>query len=85
MPDFSKPIIAAYIDVDLASSTRTCLKYLYPLLFPKGVFFSQDGHLPLVIDVFSDEKFWEKEVGFNKPLIAGLGKKKLIKVIKPKS
>jgi len=32
MPYFKEPVAAIYLDVDLASSTRTCLKYLYPLL-----------------------------------------------------
>lgn len=83
MPKFSKSIVAIYLDVDLASSTRTCLKYLYPLLVPGGVLYSQDGHLPLVIDVFKDDEFWKKEVGYPKPHIEGLGKKKLIKIVKP--
>lgn len=82
MPKFRQPISAVYLDVDLASSTRTCLKYLYPLLEPGGVIFSQDGHLPLVIDVFNDENFWCNEVGYTKPEIVGLGKSKLIKIVK---
>ena len=81
---FSKPIVAIYLDVDLVSSTRTCLKYLYPLLVPGGVIYSHDGHLPLVINLFNDDKFWEKEVGYPKPNIKGLGKKKLITIVKPK-
>ena len=83
MPKFSKPIVAIYLDVDLASSTRTCLKYLYPLLVPGGVLYSQDGHLPFVIDVFKDDEFWNKEVGYPKPHIEGIGKQKLIKIVKP--
>jgi O-methyltransferase len=82
MPKFQEPISIIYLDVDLASSTRTCLKYLYPLLEPGGVVFSQDGHLPLVIDVFNDNSFWLNEVGCKKPEIRGLGKSKLIKFIK---
>jgi len=82
MPDFKEPISAIYIDVDLASSTRTCLKYLFPLLERGGILYSQDGHLPLVVDVFSDDDFWLKEVGCKKPLIQGLGRRKLIKIIK---
>jgi O-methyltransferase len=31
---FSRPIAVAYLDVDLVSSTRTCLQHLYPLLEP---------------------------------------------------
>lgn len=82
LPDFREPVSAVYLDVDLASSTRTCLKHLYPLLEPGGVLFSQDGHLPLVLEVFDDDRFWSEEVGCEKPRVLGLGKKKLIKVVK---
>jgi len=82
MPHFKDPIALIYMDVDLASSTRTCLKYLYPLLLPGGELFSQDGLLPLVIEVFDDDSFWENEIGCKKPIIDGLREKKLIKIIK---
>ena len=59
MPHFSQPVIAAYLDVDLASSTGTCLRYLWPLLVPGGVLFSQDGHLPLVLEGFDERRFLE--------------------------
>jgi O-methyltransferase len=83
MPEFSKPVAAAYVDVDLASSTKTCLKYLYPLLIPGGVLYSQDGHLANVVQVYDDDDFWKNEVGFPKPYIEGLRKQKLIKIVKP--
>lgn len=82
MPYFNEPICAAYIDVDLASSTCTCLKYLFPLLEDQSSLFSQDGHLPLVIDVLNDEVFWSSEVGATKPRINGLRKKKLVEIKK---
>jgi len=82
MPGFKEPVSAIYLDVDLASSTETCIKYLYPLLEEGGVLYSQDGHLPLVIEVFNNDEFWLKEVGYKKPKIHGLWKKKLIKVVK---
>jgi O-methyltransferase len=82
MPDFREPIAAVYIDVDLASSTRCCLKHLYPLLEDGCALYSQDGHLPLVLRVFNDDEFWSKEVGFAKPSIQGFGKSKLIRVAK---
>ncbi len=84
MPRFKQRILAAYIDVDLALSTKTCLKYLYPLLQPGGVIFTQDGHLPLVIKVLDNDDFWENEVGYKKPIIKGLYREKLVKIIKPK-
>jgi O-methyltransferase len=85
MPQFSQPVIAVYLDVDLVSSTKTCLKYLYPLLQPGSYLFSQDAHLPLIIELLEDSDFWENEIGFPKPTIAGLGQKKLISLRKPLS
>ncbi|MBC2581086.1 TylF/MycF/NovP-related O-methyltransferase [Clostridium sp. DJ247] len=82
LPHFKEPIAAMYIDVDLAASVKSCLKYLYPLLAEGGVLYCQDGHLPLVIEVFDDDSFWINEVGYPKPYIEGLGHKKLIKIVK---
>jgi O-methyltransferase len=82
LPSFKRPIIACYIDVDLASSTRSCLKYLYPLVVQEGMFFSQDGHLKQVVEVFKNEDFWKKEVGYWKPYVKGLEQSKLIAVKK---
>ena len=83
MPHFKEPVVAAYLDCDLASSTKTCLRYIYPLLVPGGFIVSQDGDFPLVIDVFKDQSFWEKEVGATMPEISGLGLSKMIIVRKP--
>ncbi len=85
MPSFAEPIAAIYVDVDLASSTQTCLKYLYPLLSPGGVLFSQDGHVPLVVDVYQDERFWSDDVGFRKPSVENIGVGKLIWLRKPEA
>ncbi|VAW41157.1 hypothetical protein MNBD_GAMMA01-397 [hydrothermal vent metagenome] len=83
LPDISIDIAGAYVDVDLASSTKTCIKYFYPRLLPGGFLISQDGDFPLVIDVFDDDEFWEQEVGCTKPKIHGLNKSKMLKVYKP--
>lgn len=85
LPDFSAPIAALYLDVDLASSTKICLKFLYPQISGGGVLFSHDGHFPLVIEALGDDKFWENEVGCPKPSIEGLGRKKLVKAVKQES
>ncbi|SAL06017.1 Demethyldecarbamoylnovobiocin O-methyltransferase [Caballeronia arationis] len=82
MPHFHEPIAAIYLDVDLASSTSTCLKYLYPLLVPGGKLYSQDGHVPLVLSVFDDDGFWREQVGAKKPPISGWGETKLIALTK---
>ena len=82
MPTFKEEIAAIYLDVDLASSTRTCIKYLYPLLEQGGALYSQDGHLPLVLELVNDDKFWLNEVGCSKPIIDGIWEKKLIRMVK---
>jgi O-methyltransferase len=83
LPNFSQSIAVMFLDVDLVSSARTCLKYLYPLLIQGGVLYSHDGHLVPVRNVFADERFWEDEVGCLKPQIQGLGSRVLIRIVKP--
>jgi O-methyltransferase len=83
LPEFQEEIAAAYLDVDLASSTRTCLKYIYPRLLPGGVLISQDGHVPLVVEIFEDASFWQEELGCAPPEILGLRTDKLLTIRKP--
>jgi O-methyltransferase len=84
MPSFNEPVAVAFVDVDLASSTRTCLRYLYPLLVPGGSIFSHDGHLPLCLEVIRDDAFWADDIGAPRPPIAGLGRRKLLQITKPR-
>lgn len=82
--NWSRPIATIYLDIDLATSTRTCLKYLYPWLSPGQPLYSQDGHLPLVLQVFEDKEFWNREFGIDPPPAENIWKKKLFKITKPK-
>jgi O-methyltransferase len=84
MPTFDRRICAAYIDVDLASSTQACMKYLYPLLAPGGIMMSQDGDFPLVIEALKDDQFWADEVGWPRPPMAGIGTSKIVTITKPR-
>ena len=83
MPDFNEPVAAAYLDVDLVSSTKTCIKYIWPLLQPGGVIYSQDAHLTDIIDLFADEDFWRNEVGTEPPGVNRLYKDQLLVATKP--
>ena len=83
MPSFSEPVICGYIDVDLASSTTDCLRGLMPHLTPGAMLFSQDGHLPLVLDVFRDSSLFDEfHLGYV-PAFSGLGERKLVSVSRP--
>jgi len=82
MPGFSRPIAALFIDAGSAASTRTCLRYLYPLLATGGVMYCHDGHMKEIVNMLDDDVFWETEVGSPKPRIDGLGEQKLLRCVK---
>lgn len=79
---FNEKVAGAYIDVDLVKSVKECMIKFYPLLAENGVLYCHDGHLPLVIELLEDEKFWEENVKCKKPYIIGLGTEKLLKIVK---
>ena len=83
LPHFRLPVAAAYIDVDLASSTKTCLQNLYSLLSPGGAIVSQDGDFPLVINVFKEWLASFDPKTQSMPRIEGLGISKMVKIVKP--
>lgn len=79
LPHRQDRLAGVYLDVDLASSTRTCIQELYPKLSEGGWLMSQDGHLNLVLDVFRDRDLWERTLGVTPPKILGFGTQKLIR------
>jgi O-methyltransferase len=82
MVGFDQPVCVTYLDVDLVSSTKDCLRRLYPRVVAGGTLFSQDGHLSSVGALFADERFWEGELGVPQPVVRGLGQRKLISIAK---
>jgi len=80
LPGFKEPVAVAFIDVDLASSTRTAFSHLWPLIVPGGCAFSHDGGLPAVRTVLGDEAFWRNEVGSPKPQMPSLGRSRLVHI-----
>lgn len=81
MPGHRDPIVVAFVDVDLVSSTKSCLRWLFPHLQRGGSIFTQDGHLPLVLQALDDDAFWEVEVGRPKPPMIGLRRDKLVQIL----
>ncbi|HEV7730629.1 MAG TPA: TylF/MycF/NovP-related O-methyltransferase [Candidatus Binatia bacterium] len=80
LADFAEPVDVVLLDVDLLSSTRTCITRLFPRLRSGGSLFTQDGHLAAIIELLGDARFWIDEVGVPPPVIAGLGRQKLLQV-----
>jgi O-methyltransferase len=81
LPALDEPVALAFVDVDLASSTRDCLTHLWPRLVRGGALFSHDGHLPLVRAVFEDRDLWAR-LGGPPARIDGLGARRLVRLVK---
>jgi O-methyltransferase len=79
LPSLNEPVAVAFVDVDLVSSLKTCLDHLYPLLSPGGKLFNHDGHLPTCVEAM---RAWA-QTAQPRPLLRGLGKRKLVVIEKP--
>ena len=80
LPTLERPLDVVLLDVDLAASTRECVRRLYPRIRPGGALLSQDGHLRATIELLADEGFWRDMVGVSPPPIHGLGTVKLLEI-----
>ena len=84
MPALDRPVDIALLDVDLLSSTRTCLTHLMPRLRPGG------GDLHPGRPPGGDRRaagrprFWRDEFGVEPPRITGLGARKLLAIPAPR-
>lgn len=67
------PVAFAFLDVDLESSTRDCLKALWPLLVDHGAVFSDDAGDLDVVRVYFDEPWWREQLGCRAPGFVGSG------------
>jgi O-methyltransferase len=80
LPALDRPLDVVLLDVDLAASTRDCVRWLYPRIRPGGALLSQDGHLRATIELLADDRFWRNEVGVPPPAIHGLRTLKLLEI-----
>ena len=66
------PIAFGFLDVDLASSTRDCLRHIWPLLVDQGCIYTDDSCEMDVVAIWFDRDFWE-EMGSGAPGYTGSG------------
>ncbi len=67
------PVAFAFLDVDLESSTRECLKALWPLLIDHAAVFSDDAGDLDVVRVYFDDPWWREQLGCSAPGFVGSG------------
>ncbi len=62
-----------FIDVDLVSSARDCIKVLWPHLKPGGLFFTHEAMYPGYIMGILDRRWWRENLNQCPPVIFGAG------------
>ncbi|WP_375485443.1 TylF/MycF/NovP-related O-methyltransferase [uncultured Mycobacterium sp.] len=73
LPQFDQPIVFAFVDVDLASSVKTCLEYLWPLLIDGGYLFTDEAPHLEIAGLFYDRQWWSEVLGTEPPGLVGAG------------
>jgi hypothetical protein len=67
------PLVFAFLDVDLVSSTQDCLRYIWPLLVEGGAIYTDDAGDMDVVRVFFDEAWWRRNLQCASPGYIGSG------------
>jgi hypothetical protein len=67
------PIMLAFMDVDLISSTRDCLKHIWPLLVESGEIITDDAGDLDVVKIFFDDPWWVQNLKTISPGFVGSG------------
>lgn len=62
-----------FIDVDLVSSARDCIKVLWPLLKSGGLFFTHEAMYPGYVEGILDRSWWAENLNQCPPVIFGAG------------
>jgi hypothetical protein len=67
------PIVFGFFDVDLASSMRDCIRYIWPLLVDGGMIYTDDSCDMDVVKVWFDCPWWKFYLKCDAPGYVGSG------------
>jgi len=67
------PLAFAFLDVDLVSSTRDCLRHIWPRLAENAALYTDDAGDRDVVKVYFDEAWWRETLGCDAPGLVGSG------------
>lgn len=73
LAELAGPVAFAFLDVDLESSTRDCLRALWPRLIENGAVYSDDAGDLDVVRVYFDEPWWREQLDCGAPGFVGSG------------
>jgi len=73
LPQMDRPVLLAFIDVDLELSLETCVRYIWPNLTEKGYIFI-DEYVGLdYCSIFWSEEYWKRVFNRTPPGLIGSG------------
>ena len=73
LPQMGRPVVLAFIDVDLELSLETCVRYIWPNLTEKGYIFI-DEYVGLdYCSIFWSEEYWKRYFDRKPPGLIGSG------------
>ena len=73
LPKLNKPVLLAFLDVDLELSLETCVRYIWPNLTDQGYMFIDEYVSLDYCSIFWSEKYWRKYFDRTPPGLMGSG------------
>jgi len=73
LTSLTRPVVFAFLDVDLAPSMKDCVQYLWPLLVDGGLIYTDDSCDMEVVRIWFDEAWWKETLGCRPPGYVGSG------------
>jgi hypothetical protein len=70
--DLCQPLVFAFLDVDLLSSMKDCIRYIWPNLLDCACVYTDDSCDMELVKIWFDREFWD-EIGFPAPGYIGSG------------
>jgi O-methyltransferase len=73
LPEFRRPAVFVFADVDLRGSLETCLEHLWPLLAEGCAFFTHEAPHMEIASLFFDRDWWKRRSDDGPPGLIGAG------------
>lgn len=73
LPRLPAKLAFAFIDVDLTSSMKDCIRHIWPRLADEGLVYTDDSCDLEVVRVWFDDSWWRQELGERAPGYVGTG------------
>jgi hypothetical protein len=70
---FDRPVVMAFLDVDLVESLQPCLVALWPNLAGEGRIYVHEAEDLALVSTFFDRPWWSEAIGVEAPGLVGAG------------